>query len=508
MKWSDGHPFTSAAFTFYFDDIASNKTITPVFPTMLSPSRNAFRVTAPDKRTVVFKFERPSGIFLEVMCFRGHYIYSPGHYLKQFHEKYEDKEAIVAKGKAMGLGLNMWHQVFLRMADLHENPELPTIRPWRIKVPPPASRLLEERNPYYWKVDPEGNQLPYIDRIATTIVQSREILNFKAIAGAVDMQARHISLANYTLFMHERTKKKRPHGQNYRVLADEMPGPTCIYLNQCSKDPAMFKLLTNRKFRIALSVAINRPELIESIFAGLAVPTNGVSSPLDPFQEPGMDRTHIKYDPGQANRLLDEVGLKRGPDGLRRMPDGKPFQQILNMYPSEGGAAGKLWELVARDWRAVGLKFMIKSEAARISRMRVANGNSDFWAYGTNGINWITDPSCFVAMSEDSYHAPLYGRYFARNGRSGVKPRAEFQRMIDRYSQLAQTADDPPRRLELGRSILRQWSEQCYIIGIARPAKLTIVSNRFKNMPDKMIHAYAVMAPGYLGVEQFYIDEE
>ena len=129
-------------------------------------------------------------------------------------------------------------------------------------IGPPATRYLVERNPYYWKVDPQGNQLPYIDRIAFSVVQNKEVLNFKAMTGGVDMQGRYIDVSKYTLFMKNRKKNK------YRVLADLFSSARCVYLNQHSKDPRMRPLLQDRRFRIALSVAIDREELIEFIYAG------------------------------------------------------------------------------------------------------------------------------------------------------------------------------------------------------------------------------------------------
>ena len=125
-------------------------------------------------------------------------------------------------------------------------------------------------------------------------------------------------------------------------------------------------------------------------------------------------------------------------------------------------------------------------------------------------MHWSVDPIWYVPWRAASYFAPLYGRYVASSGRDklGVPPRPEIQRMLDWYLELYSTATDEKRKLELGRSILRQWSDQCYTIGICRPELLTIVSNRFRNVPDHVIHSYRVMTPGYIGIEQFYIEPE
>jgi len=503
MKWSDGHPFTSEDILFWYQDVILNKDLTPVRPLWLSPLKGDFEVLAPDPLTVIFRFENPYGTFPEALAFLGRHVCQPKHYLMQFHINYVDGKELERKARAMGLDL--WHQLYLRKADPHDNPDLPTIRPWKIKVGPPATRYIAERNPYYWKVDPEGNQLPYIDRIAFTVVQNGEVLNLKAMSGEVDMQARYIDTSKYTLFM---DPDNRRNGK-YRVLVDPGDGSVCVYLNQYSKDPELRPILQDRRFRIALSVAINREELIELVYGGpLAVPSRAVSGPDDPFYLPEFGERYIQYDPTLANQLLDEVGLRRGPDGVRRMPSGKPFRQILHCYPSESGTGMDIWQVVADYWREVGLDFVLKTDARTLSVLRVRNGNSDFWAYGTASIHWIVDPVWYVPVQDGAYFAPLYARYFATDGRAGVKPSPEFQRLIDWYLELVTVVGDDARRLRLGQNILRQWSEECYTIGIVREMQLTIVSNRFKNVPEHIIHSYRLLTPGYIGVEQFYIDDE
>jgi len=501
MKWSDGHPFTSEDILFWYEDEVLNKELTPVKPTWLMPHAGDFEVLAPDELTVIFRFDIPNGLCPEFMAFRGHYIYQPKHYMKQFHIRYADPK--VLERQAREAGLDFWHQLYRRKADLHENPDLPTIRPWKIKVGPPATRYIAERNPYYWKVDPEGNQLPYIDRISFTVVQNTEVLNLKAMSGEVDMQARYIDPSKYTLFMDPVNRKMG----NYRVLVNDGDGPSCIFINQYSKNPELRPILQDRRFRIALSVAINRPELVELVYGGLATPSRAVSGPQDPYFLPEFNEKYIEYDPSLANRLLDEVGLRRGPDGMRRLPSGRKFRPALYCFPSHSGAGPDMLQLVVDYWREVGLDFTLNIEAATLSVMRASNGNTDFWAYQTEALHWEVDPLWYVPMSPWSYYAPLYGRYHATGGRSGVKPSPEFQRLIDWYTEMSSVTDES-RRLELGRRILRQWSEECYIIGLVLQKQLTIVSNRFKNCPDHIIHNWQLMTPGYIDVEQFYIDEE
>ena len=500
IKWSDGHPFTSADVQFWYDDVATNKDLSPVFPDWMSPGGNRLKIVCPDPYTVEFRSEKPNGVLLEILAYRGHNLYQPKHYLRQFHARHAAPDELAKQ--VAEVGLDLWHQLYRNRSDLHENPDLPTLRPFKIATVPPSTRMIAERNPYYWKVDPDGNQLPYIDRIAFAFVQNKQLVNLKAMTGGVDMQARYMDASNYTLF-----KESSKQG-GYRVLANVSPQSICLYMNQHSKDEQMRGIIQDRRFRIALSVAVNRDELVELIFAGMAEPTRAIANRLDPYYLPWFDEIHIKYDPRQADRLLDEVGLKRAGDNMRTMPNGEPFRQILHVYPSETGTGAELWELVADYWHEVGLDFAVKVDAAALSSLEVRNGNADFWAYATTGMHWIVEPLWYVPVSRSSYYAPLYGRYFATGGKSGVPPTPEFQRLLDWYKQLAESFGDEERKLDLGRRILSQCAREVYTIGIARAKELTIVSNRFKNMPDRMIHSYQVMAPGYIGIEQFYLDDE
>jgi len=501
MKWSDGQPVTSEDFMFWFEDVISNTDLSPVFPSWLKVGGEIPAVAAPDPWTIEFTFAAPYGIFLETLAFQGNII-APKHYLKQFHPKYGDMAAINAKAKSMEL--DYWYQLYGRMADLNDNAELPTWKAFKLKTQPPAPLLIAERNPYYWKVDPEGNQLPYIDQIAFKDLQNGEIITLKAMAGEADFQDRRIDSANFPLFMENSQRR------NYRVLRDVSPTTVALYVNQYSKDPALRPILQDRRFRVALSHAVNRKELIFLLYANRAVASRAVASPQDPYYLPEFEKKYLEYDPKLAEELLDQVGLKRKGGGMRTMPDGTPFRQIMHVFPSETGTPGDLWQLLADYFREVGLDFVVTIESAALSRLQVCNGNSDFWAYCIAGMHWSVDPLWYVPWSSASYHAPLYGRYIATEGKDklGVKPPPEFQRLVDWYKELYSTVGNDARKLELGQAILRQWADECYVIGICKEENLAIVSNRFRNVPEHIIHDYRVLTPGYIGIEQFYIDDE
>jgi len=501
LRWSDGHPFTSEDFRFAVESVAGNAMLNPVSPKWLTTTSGLPRVQTPDPYTVVFEFTEPYGLFPQLLAFRGTQgpLFLPKHYLSQFHADYANPDelaALVAQNRCA-----FWYELFERKNDLRRNPELPSVGPFVIEVPYPSQRAIATRNPYYWKVDPEGRQLPYIDRISFLNVTDQTILNFKAIDGETDFQDRRINSYYLPLFVRNAKAK------GYRVQVGVTTEPLCVFVNQSSRDERMRPLLMDRRFRVALSVALNREEIIRFIYHGHAEPSTAVASPQDPYFRPEYDQTYIDYDPDLANALLDELGMKRGADGLRRMPDGSRFHEILHVFPSEMSAGQELWELVADFWREVGLAFTVRLDDATLSTLQVQSGKANFWSYGLTGMHWSLDGQMHTPNSPRSFFAPLYGRYVATHGASGVEPPEEYQRLVDWHREMTSTPDEHLRR-ELADKILGQWNEQCYAIGICRPSVVYVINNRFRNVPDELISSFRLMSPGYVGIEQFFFESQ
>src|SRR5699024_2866870 len=132
--------------------------------------------------------------------------------------------------------------------------------------PPPARHITFERNPYYWKIDPEGNQLPYIDTL-TFEIAARETITLRFLQGDAGMQHRHVDPRNYSLLMEHRQEG------NYRVLEwISSFGSGVLMPNLNHKDPFIRELMNDRRFRIALSHAIDRRAISEARYLGMGRP--------------------------------------------------------------------------------------------------------------------------------------------------------------------------------------------------------------------------------------------
>ena len=487
MRWSDGEPFTADDILFYYEDVASNTEINPVFPAWLTAGGEPVKVTKVDDYTVTFKFAKPYGVFIEFLCFLGDSIIMPKHYLKQFHPKYakaEDLDKMVKDAK-----FDHWFQLFANKNQSWTNTELPVIWPWHVTTSPETGRLVAERNPYYWKVDTAGKQLPYFDRFTCQLAQDPQAALMKAIAGETDYQYRHMGFANYTLLKENEDKG------NYQVR-EWIGGPfPCVYVNQSVKDLGLRKVFQTKEFRHALSYALNRDEMNQLFWHGLATPGNPVASPRDPFYVEGYGTNAIEYDVDKANQLLDQAGLdKKDSDGFRLRPDGKRLQFTLECYPSEMGTpAIDIFDQMAKYWQAVGLDAVAKEVERSLWTQRVNGNEVDMPAYDIAKILWILDPGWYVPYGSYCYWAPGFVQWATSGGKSGEEPPDDIKQLITWYTSLL-TEPDPQKRLELGQKILGQHNEQIYVVGACSIDLLPMVVHKdMVNVMEKAVGEYRTL---------------
>ncbi|MBT7549156.1 MAG: hypothetical protein HN611_10845, partial [Gemmatimonadetes bacterium] len=262
VRWSDGHPFTADDIIFWYEDVLQNKDLTPVISVEYNKGGQLVQIEKLDDYTVRFRYAEPYGLFLKMMASNLSYqlVSYPAHYLKQFHPRYVPEEELLAKARASGK--DFWYQYFTDRYD-YRNPTCPRIWPWIVSKPPPARPAEFMRNPYYWKVDPEGQQLPYIDRMTFEIFDI-ETINIKAINGEVGMQGRHTTFQNYPLFMANQERG----GYKVRHWPDGGDGTMAITFNLNHKDPVLKKIFHDRRFRIAMSHALDREAMREAAYLG------------------------------------------------------------------------------------------------------------------------------------------------------------------------------------------------------------------------------------------------
>lgn len=452
-----------------------------------------------DDYTVKITFKEPSAVFLSIV---GYSMFAPKHYLKQFHPRYVPMPKLEKMAK--DAGLRNWYDLYADKAGDNrliwglDNPDFPVIGPWKAVNSSASMRFIMERNPYYWKVDAEGNQLPYIDRVVLDLVQNQDIVNFKAMAGEVDMQFRHISRDNYTLLM-----KNRKEG-NYRVLMwpTQCGADPLIIPNLNCKDRTLRRLIQDDRFRKALSLAINREEINGFIFNGLGEPRQASFVSGTPYFSGEWEKAYAEYDPERANAFLDEMGLtERDKEGFRLRPDSKTLSLTIELPYVTGHIVDTAF-LVKDYWEAIGIKTIAKAQQRALFTVRRNSNQQEvqFWGMDTGG-HLLARPDPVIIGGE-------YGRWYHTGGKVGEKPTGDIARLYQLWDKIIETVDEQERHRLIGQ-IIELHIKNIWIIGtIGELPVVVIVKNNFRNVPQEGEANVVMQSPKNACPEQFFIRQE
>lgn len=478
LKWSDGVPFTADDILFYFNDEVGNDELTPIKPSDLIAGGEMVKVKKIDDYTVQFCFAAPNvAVFLNRIARDGgqNFMFDPKHYLEKWHIKYNSNANELAKKE----NYDHWWEAFKYHANLYglnTDTDLPRMGPFILKKAT-SSQMISERNPYYFVVDTAGNQLPYIDKIVTNVV-SMEVYQMKLISGEADLAWLNPSLSNYPLYK-ENEKKG-----NYRVIL--WPGKhateLALWLNLNEKNLALRKIYQDIRFRQALSLAINRNEINESIFFGKAVPRQLTVLPNFPGYKKEWAEAYAQYDPNEANQLLDEMGLsKKDKDGFRLGPDGKPLLLIIEYVELEG-PKGAILELVKEYWEKVGIKVLLKLEERSFFGKRMASTEHGVKAWHTINptIFYAADTSIFP--NSDAIYA--WDQWIKTKGEKGEEPPEDVKKVYKWKEEIQGTVPGSKEFIKIAQKIGDLAAEKLWGIGtVGMAPQPHIVKNNLRNYP-------------------------
>ena len=521
-KWSDGTPLTADAFVFWYEDICLNKDIGASF--------FEFTINSPDKQgvtkkiddyTVSFVFPDPYPYFVYMLAgstsigagfaTRGAFqtwggLYAPGHYLKQFMPKYSSLDAVNKLAK--DAGFDNWVSLLKNKYSWALNPDLPVMTPWKTVSPINTPTWSMERNPYYWAVDPEGNQLPYIDKITLTLAETADVANLRGIAGEYDLQERHMALSNLPVFLDNAQKG------NYTIHLDPAfdGSDAAIHLgNAYDADPEVSKWIKNKDFRHALSMGTDRDQLNEALWLGIGVPGSLAPSP-DTIYSPGPEynKKWCTLDIQQANALLDKIGLdKKDSEGYRLRTDGKGRLQLqLVTIGGQFIAYTKVGEMIKQQWQKIGIYMDVKETERTLAFTNDMNDANQMTMWSDDGSEML-----FLfprhALPVDSAECHMGGGFakWYNDPKQGKKPDdPEMLRAFDlfRAAYGMKEADQITTAKELWKIIVeQQWS-----IGLVgqSPAFMGVrlVKNNMGNVPERQVNAQHARTPCTSGPTTFY----
>ena len=488
-KWSDGHSFTSEDFRYWFEDVASNPQLSPSgLPVALLVQGEAPRFEILDETTIRYSWTRPNPLLLPNLSGPSPlFIYCPSHYLKRFHEKFADKSALDALVKQAKQ--RNWAALHARLDGMYrnDNPDLPSLEPWILKTRPPADRFTFERNPYYYRVDETGQQLPYLDRVILSIADSK-IIPAKTGAGESDLQARYLRFDNYTFLKESEDRNNF----NVRLWRTGPGSQLALYPNINVNDQAWRELMRDLRFRRALSLGIDRHEINQAIYFGLAIEGQNTLLPQSPLYESEWRSAWARYDLPEANRLLDLIGLiKRGGDGMRLLPDGRPMEIIVE-NSGESTEQSDVLELIRDSWRKLGIRLFAKPSQLTLFRRRVFSGETMMSVDKgiENGLATAAmAPSEFAPTSQQQLEWPKWGQYYETKGRSGEGPDLPAAiRLKELYGDWLGAATEADQS-RIWRSMLGIWAEEVYSIGtVAGVLQPVVVNAKLRNVPEEGIY--------------------
>ncbi|CCF00297.1 Putative oligopeptide ABC transporter, periplasmic substrate-binding protein (plasmid) [Sinorhizobium fredii HH103] len=490
-RWSDGTPLTAEDFRYCFEDVLLNEDLSPAgLPTAMVMDGEAAKFEVLDERTLRYSWAVPNPDFLQKLAAPQPLVLAmPSAYLKQFHKKYQEEDKLKALMKEERV--KKWHQLHQRMARSYrpENPDLPTLDPWRNTTPLPAEQFIFERNAFFHRVDENGLQLPYIDKFVLS-VSSSALIPAKAGTGESDLQAAGIDFIDYT-YLKDAEKRypvkiklwKKTSGSRLALL----PNLNCA-------DPVWRPLLRDVRVRRALSLAIDRREINKAVFYGLTKESADTVLPDSPLFRPEFANAWIAHDPDQANALLDQAGLaKRDSDGIRILPDGRRAQIVVET-PGESTLDTDVLQLITDYWQKIGISLFIRTSQRDTFRSRAVGGEitMSMWFGIDNGVPTADmNPGELAPTADDKLQWPVWGLNYISHGEMGeapdLEPVVELLALLKRWRHSADDAE----RADIWRQMLSIYTDQVFSIGLVNGSLQPIlVTTRLRNMPDEALWGF------------------
>ncbi len=510
-RWSNGQPFTSDDFRYWWEDVANNEYLSPAGPPdFLRIEGKLPTVTFPDENTVIYAWDDPNPNFLQTLAqARPPFIYRPASFLRQFHQKYADP---VELAKAVDdARVKSWAALHNKRDNMYkfDNSSLPTLQPWMNATSGKKIRHLFVRNPYFHRLDTNGVQLPYIDIVEMEIVAGG-LVAAKSNAGQSDLQSRGLDFRDIAIL-----RKGEADGGNYRTYlwSNGAASQIAIYPNMNYADPIWRKVLRDVRVRRALSLGIDRKTINQALYFKLAKPGAMTVLPSSQFFDQANRDAWAAYDIDQANALLDQAGLtERAGNGIRLLPDGRAMEIVIETAGERQEVENAL-QIITDNWRDIGVRLVMRPLDRDILRNRIYAGTTmaAVWFGWDNGIPQVyTSPGYLAPRFQEFFAWPKWGQYYQTNGDAGEAPDTPEAIRLMELALIWDRATTDETRASVWREMLQIHADQVYGIGIlAEAPQPVVVNNNLRNVPEKGIWAWD---PGaHFGIhrpdEFFFADE-
>ena len=466
MKWSDGAPFTAEDCVWFYNAVCLNKVDSKgVRNCHKDADGNPAVVEKVDDYTFTVTFGTPKYDFIEALAVDLKWHYAPKHIFETLVQNVIDgKDA-----EALALGKEICGTEFSDVGKLGKEmlyyfwnyPGIPTLNPYVLSTEEGKNSVKGEyyefvRNPYYWKVDAAGQQLPYIDKIIYTTVSNVDQQLMLLLDGTVDYQT--VGMDSIQTIMESETKINIYEWSG----ADWGDVGTQLHFNLNIEDEDHKALFNNPDFRQAMSICVNREE-----FAGLY--SNNWQEGGQAAPQPGAlgyseewAKKWTEYDVAKAQQLFESAGLVKGEDGFYDFADGCDF--VLDIVSVADNGAADTYKILEPYFRAAGIKCTFKdSDRSNIDNDLMGNA-VQVMLYPVTGIGDIS-----IILKPNSM-VPGYATNVAWYGTMDeTTATGDLLKLIELKKELDVTSD-PAKRTEIALQMLKLHEDNMWTIAYVQAA--------------------------------------
>ena len=519
-KWSDGHPFTADDVKFWYDNLALDSKIIEKPKDYVLVAGKPMTVDVVDAQTVRFNLPAPKPGLLAHFATSFAQGFQPKHFLGQFHPDINPDADKLAQDAGFENGLAVI-KAYFGNSDWTDTPSPLLNAPDKVAdLPADVIPTLESHiyvtdttegrhlvaNPYFFMVDTQGNQLPYISEQDEVYINDHEVRLLKLVNAEVDYKAQSLQLADAPILLENQEKG------DYTVHLKPKIAMHAFSFNVTSDDEAKREVFGDLRFRTAMSIAINRDELNQVAYFGQGTPTQYIGfSPAPNFVDDKWKSHATEYDPDRANALLDEVGMAdKDGDGFRELPNGDKI--VLNMQFATQGIAGQVVELVGQYWSEVGVQTTVKEVTPDEYRSAQSSNALDVGM-------WEKSQPLGIVLGNNELWVPPFENYFAHrvgmrwaeyvdsDGASGIAPPAYVNQLIDDINTFQSAPAGTSESDAIGARLVQNMTENLLFIGTALTPDPIYHRNALKNFTEFKTASYEYYRTFPYRAHQWYFDE-
>lgn len=500
IKWSDGHPLTAQNWYDMWRYYHTDQRLTPhISEEDVSYEENSVTIynehgqertvkkEVVDDYTIKITSDKPYPILINRMTniFGSSSQPAPMHFLKQFHPDFIGEEE--AEAKAEKAGFSSWTEVFDNfnpvaqghMTTNQTTGNWPTLSPY-VLVEREQNKMVFERNPYFWQVDSEGKQLPYIDRIVAEFASDTEIVNGKIISGDTDFQAFSLNPENIPLY-----KRYEEEGNYTTHIWDNAVNAAVFEPNYSYEDEVVRNLFREKDFRVALQLAIDSEAINEEILFGRGDAARVTVLPGTKWYKEEYEEKYAEFDPEQAEALLDEMGVvDQNGDGWRQDPDGNDIHWVIEHISGET-PYGPITEMVMSDWQSIGINVTRRLQEQSLANTRLGTNEMAMWVWHGDGRDGLVFPTFVTRALSPGHVGSSWMQGFNTEGDAGEYPPEIVEEMFRTHNQMTYATSEE-EQIELGQKYLQNSADNVWTIstvnGVPQPI---VVTNDMKNFPTK-----------------------